>query len=100
VPVLSPQVLADGIASFDTPAPEFRLYVLDLVGNTVPLPGRGPRILLCTEGSAVLRSESGHPTELGRGQSCFVSAADGTVNVAGQAHLFLAAVGFLAAGPD
>jgi mannose-6-phosphate isomerase len=100
VPVLSPQVLADGIASFDTPAPEFRLYVLDLVGNTVPLPGRGPRILLCTEGSAVLRSESGQPTELGRGQSCFVSAADGTVNATGQAHLFLAAVGFLAAGPD
>jgi mannose-6-phosphate isomerase len=100
VPVLSPQVLADGIASFDTPAPEFRLYVLDLVGNTVPLPGTGPRILLCTEGSAVLRSESGQPTELGRGQSCFVSAADGTVNATGQAHLFLAAVGFLAAGPD
>jgi mannose-6-phosphate isomerase len=93
VPVLIPQVLADGIASFDTPAPEFRLYVVDLVGNTVPLPGAGPRILLCTEGSAVLRSESGGTTEIGRGGSCFVSAADGKVRCTGQAHLFLAAVG-------
>jgi mannose-6-phosphate isomerase len=101
VPVLFPQVLGDGIASFDTPAPEFRLYVLDLVGNTVPLPGAGPRILLCTEGSAVLRSESGGTTEIGRGGSCFVSAADGAVRCTGQAHLFLAAVGFLAAaGPS
>jgi mannose-6-phosphate isomerase len=93
VPVLTPRTLADGIAWFDTPAPEFRLYLVDPVGNTVPLPGEGPRILLCTEGSAVLRSESGQRSEIGRGGSCFVSAADGTVSCTGQAHLFLAAVG-------
>ncbi len=93
VPVLAPRTLADGIAWFDTPAPEFRLYLVDLVGNTVPLPGEGPRILLCTEGSAVLCSESGQRAEIGRGSSCFVSAADGTVSCTGQAHLFLAAVG-------
>jgi mannose-6-phosphate isomerase len=90
VPVLAPRTLADGIAWFDTPAPEFRLYVVDLVGNTVPLPGEGPRILLCTKGSAVLRSESGQRVEIGRGGSCFVSAADGAVSCTGQAHLFLA----------
>jgi mannose-6-phosphate isomerase len=66
VPVLAPRTLADGVAWFDTPAPEFRLYLVDLVGNTVPLPGEGPRILLCTEGSAVLRSESGQRAEIGR----------------------------------
>src|SRR5580704_12785356 len=93
VPVLAPRTLADGIAWFDTPAPEFRLYLVDLVGNTVPLPGEGPRIMLCTEGSAVLRSESGQRTEIGRGGSCFVSAADGAVSCTGQAHLFLATVG-------
>ena len=32
VPVLSPRPLADGLATFDTPAPEFRLYLLDLPG--------------------------------------------------------------------
>jgi len=93
VPILVPRTLADGIAWFDTPAPEFRLYLVDLVGNTVPLPGEGPRIVLCTEGSAVLRGESGERAEIGRGGSCFVSAADGTVSCTGQAHLFLAAPG-------
>jgi mannose-6-phosphate isomerase len=94
VPVLSPRALADGIAWFDTPAPEFRLYLVDLVGNTASLPGEGPRIVLCTEGSAVLRSASGGGTEIGRGESCFVSAADGPVSGAGAGHLFLASPGF------
>src|ERR1035441_8584739 len=94
VPVLSPRGLADGIAWFDTPAPEFRLYLVDLVGNTVSLPGEGPRIVLCTEGSVVLRSESGQTAEIGRGGSCFLSAADGPVGGAGAGHLFLASPGF------
>jgi mannose-6-phosphate isomerase len=94
VPVLSPRGLADGIAWFDTPAPEFRLYLVDLVGNTVSLPGEGPRIVLCTEGSVVLRSESGQTAEIGRGGSCFLSAADGLVGGTGTGHLFLASPGF------
>ena len=93
VPVLSPCVLADGVAWFDTPAPEFRLYLLDLTGSSVPLPGRGPRILLCTEGACVLRSASGEALELRRGASCFVSAADALVCAAGSARLVLAAPG-------
>ena len=94
VPVLSPRGLADGIAWFDTPAPEFRLYLVDLVGNTVPLPGEGPRIVLCTEGSVLLRSESGQTAGIGRGGSCFFSAADGLVSGTGTGHLFLASPGF------
>jgi mannose-6-phosphate isomerase len=93
VPVLSPRGLADGIAWFDTAAPEFRLFLVDLVGNTATLPGEGPRIVLCTEGSAVLRSESGAAAEIGRGGSCFLSAADGLVSGAGTGHLFLASPG-------
>ena len=41
VPVLSPRLLADGLATFDTPAPEFRLYLLD-VAASLALPGTGP----------------------------------------------------------
>ena len=33
VPVLSPRPLADGLATFDTPAPEFRLYLLDVAAS-------------------------------------------------------------------
>ena len=93
VPVLSPRVLPDGIAWFDTPAPEFRLYLVDLTGASVTLPGAGPRILLCTEGACVLRSASGQALELARGDSCFISAADALVHATGFARLVLAAPG-------
>ena len=95
VPVLSPAPLAAGISWFDTPAPEFRLYVADLAGHPVTLPGAGPRIVLCTVGTAVLRAESGVAAELPRGESCFIAAADGAVRATGPAHLFLAAPGLV-----
>lgn len=96
VPVLSPRVLPDGISWYDSPAPEFRLYLLEPAGQTVALPGEGPRVVLCTEGSAVLRSKRskrGQVVELGRGGSCFVPAADGTVQATGHARLVLATPG-------
>ena len=93
VPVLSPCVLADGVSWFDTPALEFRLYLLDLTGSSVTLPGAGPRILLCTEGACVLRSASSQALELARGDSCFIPAADAPVLCTGSARLVLAAPG-------
>jgi mannose-6-phosphate isomerase len=93
VPVIAPRVLPDGIAWFDTPAPEFRLYLLDLAGPALALPGRGPRILLCLEGACVLRSASGEALELARGGSCFIPAVDPLVHAAGSARLVLAAPG-------
>jgi mannose-6-phosphate isomerase len=93
VPVLSPAPLAEGISWFDTPAPEFRLYVAGLAGHAVTLPGAGPRIVLCSAGTAFLRAESGVAAELPRGESCFIAAADGAVRATGPAHLFLAAPG-------
>jgi mannose-6-phosphate isomerase len=96
IPVLSPVPLGDGVGCFDTPAPEFRLCVADLAGQAVTLPGAGPRIALCTAGAALLRSGSGETVELARGESCFVSAADGPLEasaVGAPARLFLAAPG-------
>jgi mannose-6-phosphate isomerase len=94
VPVLSPVPLGEGISYFDTPAPEFRLYVADLTGHAVTLPGAGPRIVLCTTGAALLRSGSGEAVKLARGESCFAPAADGPLQASAAdapAHLFLAA---------
>jgi mannose-6-phosphate isomerase len=93
IPVLSPAPLADGIGWFDTPAPEFRLYLAELTEHAATLPGAGPRIIVCTEGAALLRSGSGGPVKVGRGESCFVSAADGPVRGTGPARLFLASPG-------
>ena len=95
VPVLSPRVLADGIAWFDTPAPEFRLYLLDLPGPALALPGAGPRIVFCLGGACVLRSASGGTLEVRRGASCFIPAADAPVHATGSARLVLATPGAL-----
>ncbi len=95
VPVLSPRKAAAGVCRWDTPAPEFALYRIDPGAEGVVLPGAGPRILLCTEGSVVLRAESGDAVKASRGESCFVSAADGEVRAAGPARAFLACTGEL-----
>ena len=96
VPVLLPVPVADGVSHFDTPAPEFALSVAELPEHTITLPGTGPRIVLCTDGTALLQSdqlEPGRAVKLARGESCFVSAADGPLRARGPARLFLAAPG-------
>jgi mannose-6-phosphate isomerase len=93
VPVLEPRPLGDGVFGYDWVAPEFRLYRAQLGGGEVGLPGAGgPRIVFCTEGTTVLRAESGDLT-VGRGEPCYLSAADGVVTATGPATLFIAATG-------
>ena len=93
VPVLVPRVLPDGISWYDTPAPEFRLCLLDLRGPALALPGRGPRILLCLQGACKLRSSSGDRLELNQGGSCYIPAVDDLVHSTGFARLALATTG-------
>ena len=102
VPVLSPCLLAPGLSTFDTPAPEFRLYLIDLpapasapasCGPALALPGTGPSILLCLDGTCTLRAASGQELDLTRGDSCFIPFADGPVRATGQARLAQATPG-------
>jgi mannose-6-phosphate isomerase len=93
VPVIEPRPIGGGVCVYDSPAPEFTLYRAELGANEVTLPGAGgARIVLCTAGAGVLRAGSG-TLKLGRGESCYLSAADGAVSVAGPASLFIAAAG-------
>ena len=102
VPVIAPRVLTDGITWFDTPAPEFRLYVIDLPG-AVPvsgrpalgLPGVGPRIVLCLDGACTLSAAPGPVLDLTRGESCFIPFCDGPVAASASAptRLILATPG-------
>jgi mannose-6-phosphate isomerase len=92
VPMLSPRLLADGLATFDTPAPEFRLYLLD-VAASLALPGTGPAILLCLDGACTLRAASGQELDLARGDSCFIPFADGPLHATGPARLVQATPG-------
>lgn len=83
----------DGVAQFDTPVPEFRLWHLTVQGE-LRVPGNGlPRILLCVEGSASATADAGRTLELSRGRSCFLSASDTAVTLTGDARLFLASPG-------
>jgi mannose-6-phosphate isomerase len=102
VPVLAPRVLADGITWFDTPAPEFRLYVIDLPDPAVPgsapalaLPGIGPRIVFCLDGACTLSAAPGPVLDLTRGESCFIPFCDGPVaaSAAAPTRLILATPG-------
>jgi mannose-6-phosphate isomerase len=97
--VLEPRPLGGGVFGYDSPVPEFRLYRAQLGGAEAELPGTGgPRIVLVTEGAAVLRAsggagDGGGGLTLGRGESCFLSAADGVVTATGPASVFIAATG-------
>jgi mannose-6-phosphate isomerase len=95
VPVIAPLALGAGVSVYDSPAPEFRLYRAELGPGETALPGDGPRLVLCTAGTATLRASGADAAALkvGRGESCFVSAADGAVAASGPAVIFLAASG-------
>jgi mannose-6-phosphate isomerase len=99
VPVLTPRLAAPGVTTFDTPAPEFRLYLIDFPASPGPaasalaLPGAGPRILLCLDGVCTLHAASGQELELTRGCSCFIPFADGPVHATGRSRLALATPG-------
>ncbi|MFF5242647.1 mannose-6-phosphate isomerase, class I [Streptosporangium sp. NPDC000095] len=72
---------------YRTPAPEFRLGTA-VPGSGLTLQGGVPRILLCTEGEV---ETGGHP--LRAGESVFVSAAQGPVELRGPGTVFWAEPG-------
>ncbi|WP_445169190.1 mannose-6-phosphate isomerase, class I [Mycolicibacterium sp. Dal123E01] len=91
----------DGIELvYDTPAVEFAACVMmldgDDLGHEVDAPSRhdGPQILVCTEGSVVVRAKSDVVT-LDRGSAAWVAADDGPIRLeaAVPAKLFRATVG-------
>jgi mannose-6-phosphate isomerase len=92
VPVIEPRPLGGGVSVYDSPAPEFRLYRAELGPGEMTLPGGGARIVLCVDGVGTLRASSG-TLKVARGESCYLSAADGAVAVSGPATAFIAGSG-------
>jgi mannose-6-phosphate isomerase len=93
VPLVEGRDLGGGVWSYDTPAREFRLYRAEAGASELALPAVGPRLVLCTAGTVTLRDASGSTLKAARGESCFLSAADGAVTATGPGTLFLAATG-------
>lgn len=98
---LRPRVQRDGIELvYQTPAPEFATSVLVLdgenLGHEVDAPCRhdGPQILVCTQGSAVVRAKTDE-VRIDRGSSAWVAADDGPIRLEARepTKLFRATVG-------
>ncbi|MFP5346583.1 MAG: mannose-6-phosphate isomerase, class I [Actinomycetes bacterium] len=80
-----------GCRTWRTPAEEFELSQVVVRGETVRLSQTGPRILLCLDGAVELAA--GQETlPLRRGESAFVPASDGPLEVHGHGDLVLASV--------
>jgi len=92
VPLVRGQETRAGVWAYESPAPEFRLYRVEPGSDDLTLPAEGPRLALCTEGTVTMQDASGSTLKAARGESCFLSAADGSVTVTGPGVLFLAAV--------
>ena len=75
---IAPEVFYGATRVFYAPVDDFELSVTTLAAadGEQPLPGRGPRILLCLEGAIEFRTASG-ALSLERGQAVFVSSEAG-----------------------
>lgn len=92
VPVFRDGRFGGGDGVYTPPCPEFRLRRIIVSGEGGVLEGALPRIVLCVEGR--IRLGSARRTEpqikLGPGESAFVSAADGAVELSGDGVAFCA----------
>jgi mannose-6-phosphate isomerase len=81
---IAPERFHGATRVYYAPVDDFELSVTGVSDELVhPLPGRGPRVLLCLEGRLVVSSQHDGELELTRGQAAFVPASDGTLTVQG-----------------
>ncbi|WP_226343748.1 mannose-6-phosphate isomerase, class I [Agilicoccus flavus] len=83
VPDLTPSDDGDGGQTYAAPVPHFRLHrVIRPAGaGPIPLPGRGPRIVLSVEGTATLTRPDGARLDVATGASAFVPAREDDVRL-------------------
>jgi mannose-6-phosphate isomerase len=90
---IAPERFHGATRVFYAPVDDFELSVTELIDDDPhPLPGRGPRILLCLEGWMEVSASSGDSLKLGRGRAAFVPASDGALTVRGTGRLVQADV--------
>lgn len=90
---IAPEKFHGATRVYYAPVDDFELSVTRLAdGHTHPLPGRGPRVLLCLEGRVTVTSRQDGDLELTRGQAAFVPASDGALSASGEGTLVQADV--------
>jgi len=90
---IAPERFHGATRVYYAPVDDFELSITTIQdAGAHPLPGRGPRVLLCLDGEATVRAASGSSVALRRGDAAFVPASDGTLEVEGRARLVQADV--------
>lgn len=91
---VAPEVFHGATKVFYAPVDDFELSVTEVPddGAAHPLPGRGPRILLCLGGEVTLGSQGDGSLTLHRGGTAFAPASDGPLTVSGSGTLVQADV--------
>ena len=90
---IAPETFYGSTRVFYAPVDDFELSVTDVVDDGVhPLPGRGPRVLLCLEGAVRVVPETGEELELVAGRAAFVPPCDGALRVTGRGRIIQADV--------
>ncbi len=85
---IAPERFHGATRVFYAPVDDFELSVTELRDDEVhPLPGRGPRVLLCLEGAIDVTNAAGEILSLSQGQAAFVPASDGALTVRGEGRL-------------
>lgn len=90
---IAPEKFHGATRSYYAPVDDFELSVTSVDDDHEhPLPGRGPRVLLCLDGRMTVASRYDGELTLDRGQAAFVPASDGALRVTGAGTLVQADV--------
>lgn len=90
---IAPEIFHGETRVFFAPVDDFELSLTVVDGDAEhPLPGHGPRLLLCLEGEVVVSTTNDGTEKLCRGESVFVPAAEGSLHVSGKGTLVQADV--------
>ncbi len=82
---IAPERFHGATVVYYAPVDDFELSVTTVTDDaTHPLPGRGPRILLCLAGTATVATSEDGTLTLTQGQAAFVPASDGRLTITGQ----------------
>lgn len=81
---IAPERFHGATRVYYAPVDDFELSVTRVDDEDVhPLPGRGPRVLLCLDGEVAVEAATGAGLRLTQGQAAFVPASDGALGVRG-----------------
>lgn len=90
---IAPETFHGATRVFYAPVDDFELSVTSIEdAEEHPLPGRGPRVLLCLDGEVTVATSRDGAMTLRRGESAFVPACDGTLVACGTGTLVQADV--------